>query len=86
MFPGWIGEFARATPWAATLQVPIDIWLGRNPGGIGSALAFQLGWIVVLVLAGRTGHVARDPEGGDPGWLSHFVAPGNRLAGSTGCW
>jgi ABC-2 type transport system permease protein len=50
VFPGWIGEFARATPWAATLQVPIDIWLGRNPGGIGSALVFQLGWILVLLL------------------------------------
>jgi ABC-2 type transport system permease protein len=53
VFPGWIGEFARATPWAATMQVPIDIWLGRNPGGIASALMFQLGWVVVLVLAGQ---------------------------------
>jgi len=52
VFPGWIGEFARATPWAATLQVPIDIWLGRSPGGIGSALMFQLGWILVLYVAG----------------------------------
>lgn len=51
VFPGWIGEFARATPWAATLQVPIDIWLGRSPGGIGSALMFQLGWILVLGLS-----------------------------------
>lgn len=53
VFPGWIGEFARATPWAATLQVPIDVWLGRNPDGIGSALLFQLSWIVVLGVAGR---------------------------------
>jgi ABC-2 type transport system permease protein len=53
VFPGWIGEFARATPWAATLQVPIDVWLGRNPGGIGSAFAFQMLWIAVLVTAGR---------------------------------
>ena len=52
VFPGWIGEFARATPWAATMQVPIDIWLGRNPGGTGAALLFQLGWIVVLVVGG----------------------------------
>jgi ABC-2 type transport system permease protein len=50
VFPGWFGEFARATPWAATLQVPIDIWLGRNPGGTASALVFQLGWILVLLL------------------------------------
>jgi ABC-2 type transport system permease protein len=53
VFPGWIGEFARATPWAATMQVPIDIWLGRNPGGTDSALMFQLGWILVLLLAGQ---------------------------------
>ncbi|WP_020385733.1 ABC transporter permease [Kribbella catacumbae] len=53
LFPGWIGEVARATPWAATLQVPIDVWLGRNPGGVGSALAFQLVWILILVLAGQ---------------------------------
>ncbi|WBQ07042.1 ABC transporter permease [Kribbella sp. CA-293567] len=53
LFPGWIGEVARATPWAATLQVPIDVWLGRNPGGIGSALAFQCGWVLALVLAGQ---------------------------------
>jgi ABC-2 type transport system permease protein len=53
LFPGWIGEVARATPWAATLQVPIDVWLGRNPGGTGSALAFQLVWILILVLAGQ---------------------------------
>jgi ABC-2 type transport system permease protein len=53
VFPGWIGEVARATPWAATIQVPIDIWLGRNPGGAGSALLFQLGWIVVLLLGAQ---------------------------------
>jgi viologen exporter family transport system permease protein len=52
VFPGWIGEFARATPWAATLQVPVDVWLGRNPGGVGSALAFQLLWVAVLGVAG----------------------------------
>jgi ABC-2 type transport system permease protein len=53
VFPGWFGELARATPWAGTLQVPIDIWLGRNPNGIGGALLFQIGWILVLFLAGQ---------------------------------
>jgi ABC-2 type transport system permease protein len=53
VFPGWIGEFARATPWAATMQVPIDIWLGRSPGGIGAALVFQLGWLLALLLIGQ---------------------------------
>ena len=53
VFPGLIGEIARATPWAATLQVPIDVWLGRNPGGMAAAFAFQSLWIVLLVTAGR---------------------------------
>ncbi|MET9270801.1 ABC-2 family transporter protein [Kribbella sp. NPDC003557] len=52
-FPGWIGVVARATPWAATMQVPIDIWLGRNPGGTGAALLFQFGWLSVLLLVGQ---------------------------------
>ncbi|GAA1588808.1 MULTISPECIES: ABC transporter permease [Kribbella] len=52
-FPGWIGVVARATPWAATMQVPIDIWLGRNPGGTGQALLFQLGWLLVLLLTAQ---------------------------------
>jgi ABC-2 type transport system permease protein len=53
VFPGWIGDFARATPWAATMQVPIDVWLGRNPGGVLAAFQFQLLWVALLVLAGR---------------------------------
>ncbi|MFC0629102.1 ABC transporter permease [Kribbella deserti] len=52
VFPGGIGEVARSSPWAATLQVPIDIWLGRTTGGLAGALWFQLGWIVVLLVAG----------------------------------
>jgi viologen exporter family transport system permease protein len=52
-FPGWIGTVARATPWAATMQVPIDIWLGRNPAGTGAALVFQVGWLLVLLLIGQ---------------------------------
>ncbi|ADB34387.1 ABC-type uncharacterized transport system permease component-like protein [Kribbella flavida DSM 17836] len=50
VFPGWFGEFARATPWAATMQVPIDVWLGQDAPV--QALAFQLGWLVVLLVAG----------------------------------
>lgn len=53
VFPGWIGEVARATPWAATLQVPLDVWLGRHPGGAAAALAFQAAWAAVLLTAGR---------------------------------
>lgn len=52
VFPGWLGEFARATPWAGTLQVPVDIWLGRQPGGVLGGYAFQLAWAAGLLLAG----------------------------------
>ncbi len=52
VFPGRLGDFARATPWAGTLQVPVDIWLGRQPGGVLGGFAFQLGWAAALLLAG----------------------------------
>ena len=52
VFPGWLGDFARATPWAGTLQVPVDIWLGRQPGGVLGGYAFQTGWAVALLLLG----------------------------------
>jgi len=35
------------------MQVPIDIWLGRNPAGTGAALVFQVGWLLVLLLIGQ---------------------------------
>ncbi|TVL89197.1 ABC-2 family transporter protein [Streptomyces sp. SAJ15] len=54
LFPGTLGEIARALPWSAMLQVPADVLLGRHRGaGLAEALAFQLGWAVVLLAAGR---------------------------------
>jgi ABC-2 type transport system permease protein len=54
VFPGWLGELARALPWSALLQVPADIFLGRRTGaGLVTALVFQAGWAVVLLGAGR---------------------------------
>jgi ABC-2 type transport system permease protein len=54
IFPGWLGELARALPWSALLQVPADILLGRRTGaGLVTALAFQAGWAVALLGAGR---------------------------------
>ena len=50
LFPGWLGTLARSSPWAAMVQVPNDVWLGRHDGwGILGALAFQAGWAVVLL-------------------------------------
>ncbi|GAA0683861.1 ABC-2 family transporter protein [Streptomyces samsunensis] len=54
VFPGRLGEIARALPWAAMLQVPADVFLEerRGPGLLG-AFAFQVGWAVALLAAGR---------------------------------
>jgi ABC-2 type transport system permease protein len=50
LFPGWLGTLAAALPWAAFIQVPIDVWLGTHTGGdLLVALAFQAGWAVVLL-------------------------------------
>jgi ABC-2 type transport system permease protein len=54
VFPGTLGEVARLLPWSALLQVPADIFLGVHTGfGLVRALAFQAGWAVVLLGAGR---------------------------------
>jgi ABC-2 type transport system permease protein len=54
VFPGQLGEIARALPWAAMLQVPADVFLGRHRGaGVLGALGFQAVWAVVLFAAGR---------------------------------
>ncbi|MFC5753470.1 ABC transporter permease [Actinomadura rugatobispora] len=53
-FPGWLGGFAQATPWAALIQVPADVFLGKHTGtGLVEALAFQAAWAVALLAAGR---------------------------------
>lgn len=54
LLPGWFGEVARATPWAAMIQTPSDVWLGVYEGGeLASALGLQAAWAVVLLVAGR---------------------------------
>ncbi|MGW0362449.1 ABC transporter permease [Streptomyces sp. NPDC002990] len=55
VFPGAFGEFVRVLPWAAMLQVPVDVLLGRHPGagGVAGALGFQAAWAAVLLGAGR---------------------------------
>jgi ABC-2 type transport system permease protein len=54
VFPGWLGAAARVLPWSAILQVPADVLLGRHRGGGALlALAFQTGWALVLLGAGR---------------------------------
>ncbi|MEW2488224.1 ABC-2 family transporter protein [Streptomyces sp. NPDC048411] len=54
LFPGALGEVARALPWSALLQVPADVFLGKHTGwGLVEAFAFQGGWALALLLAGR---------------------------------
>lgn len=53
VFPGRLGTLAHALPWAAQIQVPADVFLGRHSGaGLLGALGFQAAWAVGLLLAG----------------------------------
>ncbi|MCX4526049.1 MULTISPECIES: ABC-2 family transporter protein [unclassified Streptomyces] len=55
VFPGGFGEFVRTLPWAAMLQVPLDVLMGEHAGagGAAGALGFQAGWALVLLGLGR---------------------------------
>ncbi|MFF1375833.1 ABC transporter permease [Streptomyces sp. NPDC058308] len=54
VFPGALGEVARALPWSALLQLPADVFLGEHSGtGLLRLYAFQLGWAAALLTAGR---------------------------------
>lgn len=54
VFPGALGEIARALPWSALIQAPADVFLGRRTGqDLVATYAFQAGWAAVLLTAGR---------------------------------
>ncbi|WP_406014739.1 ABC-2 family transporter protein [Streptomyces sp. NBC_00984] len=54
LFPGVLGDVARALPWSSLLQVPADVFLGKYPGWeLARAYAFQAGWALALLLVGR---------------------------------
>ncbi|MFD4631328.1 ABC transporter permease [Streptomyces sp. NPDC058284] len=54
VFPGALGEIARALPWSALLQMPADVFLGEATGAdVLRTYAFQIGWAVALLTAGR---------------------------------
>jgi viologen exporter family transport system permease protein len=54
LFPGELGELARVLPWSSMLQIPADVYLGKHTGwGLLEAYAFQAGWAVALIGAGR---------------------------------
>ena len=54
VFPGWLGAIAQVLPWAGTMQIPIDVYLGKATGiGLLTAYGRQVGWAVALFLLGR---------------------------------
>ncbi|GAA2065730.1 ABC-2 family transporter protein [Streptomyces cheonanensis] len=54
VFPEGLGTVLQWLPWAALLQVPADVLLGRYAGGGAFAvLLFPLLWAVALLLLGR---------------------------------
>lgn len=54
VFPGVLGEIARALPWSALLQVPADALLGTYTGlGLLKIYVFQAAWAVALLGVGR---------------------------------
>lgn len=53
-FPGWSRTVVEALPLAGVMQIPIDVYLGLHRGlDLVAVLAFQLGWAVALLGAGR---------------------------------
>lgn len=53
-FPGWLEAVARALPFAAMLQLPVEVWLGRYDGPeLLGVFVVQLVWMAALVMAGR---------------------------------
>ena len=54
LFPGWLAAVARATPFAAMIQLPVEIYLGQHQGwGMAAVLVQQALWVIVLLMAGR---------------------------------
>jgi ABC-2 type transport system permease protein len=51
LFPGWTRAVAMLLPWAAYLQAPADIFLGKSTGtGLWGTLGLQAAWAVVVLL------------------------------------
>lgn len=52
--PDGLADAARALPFAAMLQLPVEVFLGRHPGaGAAGIVALQLAWAGALAGAGR---------------------------------
>ena len=55
LFPGWLRGTVLHLPWAMTMQVPADVWLGKHDGVVPMActLGLQAAWAGALLLTGQ---------------------------------
>lgn len=54
LFPAWLEPVARVLPFAAMLQLPTEVYLGRHQGwGLAWVLGQQVLWVAALLGAGR---------------------------------
>ena len=53
-FPSWLATLAHALPFAAIVQTPIDVFLGKHRGfDLLGVLGLQLAWAAALLLVAR---------------------------------
>jgi ABC-2 type transport system permease protein len=53
-FPHWLRDVAYGLPFAAIIQTPIDVWLGKRDGAsLAGVVALQIFWALVLLALGR---------------------------------
>ncbi len=54
LFPDWLAAIARATPFPAMVQIPVDIFVGRITGlDLVGAVGAQLAWALALLAFAR---------------------------------
>jgi ABC-2 type transport system permease protein len=54
LFPDWLQPVVDVLPFAAMLQLPIEVYLGKHGGApLWGVLGFQLVWLAALLLVGR---------------------------------
>jgi ABC-2 type transport system permease protein len=53
IMPGLLGTVVQHTPWAAVVQMPINVLFGTQSGGFGYAIGFGCFWALLLLASGR---------------------------------
>ncbi|MFC1429153.1 ABC transporter permease [Streptacidiphilus sp. N1-3] len=54
LLPSALAAVAERLPWAAMIQIPLDVFLQRRTGpALAAGLALQAGWALALLAAGR---------------------------------